>query len=82
MNTLIARSASKDFPCQTYASHVSGVREIAVGLAKRISKKIPSNLRKNFIEVVEYASEFHDFGKIDKSNQDALFANNLKRLPY
>lgn len=82
MSNFIARSSNANHPCQTYEEHISGVRKIAVGLARKKSKRLPKQVRKALVETVELASEFHDFAKLEETNQKALKENNLKHLPY
>lgn len=81
--SLVARSAPVGGKCQTYENHVSGVRKIALSFARKVSKYFKDkSLRKTFLEITELASEYHDTGKTEESNQDALIKNNLPKLPY
>lgn len=81
--SLVARSAPVGGECQTYENHVSGVRKIALSFARKVSKYFKDkNLRNTFLEITELAAEYHDTGKTDQDNQNALIKNNLAHLPY
>lgn len=79
----IARSKGKNgLPEQLYRDHAYGVYSIASSLADKISKKMPADVRENFVKNIKLASEYHDLGKLSPLNQDALYDGTLKRLPY
>lgn len=69
-------------PEQLYRDHVFGVYSIASSIAEKISKNMPVGDREGFIKNVKLASEYHDLGKLDQANQNALYSGNLPRLPY
>lgn len=72
MSEYIARSPKPDkkIPAQTYEQHVSEVRRLATSFAEKAAFYSANALILR--EVVRYASEYHDLGKLDKENQRVL----------
>lgn len=80
MNEYLARSAKpeKGIPPQTYKQHVSEVVRLATGFAGKAAaySAYGSLLR----DVVRYAAEYHDLGKLAEGNQEVL-STGKGRLP-
>jgi CRISPR-associated endonuclease/helicase Cas3 len=67
-------------PAQTYASHVASVRERA---AKNMKAALAyrGDAEPAFLSSTEWASVFHDLGKLDPQNQAVLQSSGRDRLP-
>lgn len=76
---LLAHSAKRDFPVQTYRDHVGNVLEEAKRSAIDAALGLPH--AGVFVEMVSLAAEFHDLGKLDDDNQRVLKEPTGKPLP-
>ena len=66
---------------QTYASHVARVRERAASNAKAAVAYCLKPDVDGFLSSIEWASVFHDLGKLDPQNQSVLQSPGRGRLP-
>ncbi len=81
-STFLAHSAGKNPPAppQAYVEHVSNVLHHVEENVNRISPYYKGD--QNYLcEAVRAAAIFHDFGKLDKENQDTLRQGVGKHLP-
>ncbi len=80
---LLAHSArnSMGVPVQTYEKHVRNVIALAVEKAGQIAQYYAGN-GDALVSSIRFTAEFHDLGKVDPINQNALADDSkLRRLP-
>src|SRR3990172_13285185 len=64
-----------------YARHVEAVRRGAIERAQALLRHA-GNQPAGFLEAVDAAAMFHDFGKLDSDNQASLRRGRGSRLPW
>jgi hypothetical protein len=82
VNEYLAHSSRVDFgiPAQSYREHVSSVVSAAMANAEAVGRFYRGD-REVLIEQVRLAAEFHDLGKLDDLNQEALACGSFAKLP-
>lgn len=82
MTEYLAHSAKDTCPPQTYASHIKGVCERAIGYASEI-ERYAELFRGRFKEIVYQSAIWHDLGKLEEDNQKVLdgTSENVRHLP-
>lgn len=78
----LAHSASPNgAPAQRYADHITAVRQGACQRAEAMLRYAPEPLA-GMVEAIDAAACFHDLGKLDPENQDALRSGRDTRLRW
>lgn len=75
---LLAHSARFACPEQSYQEHISEVVKRALESASKAAPYTPFS--ELFVSTVRAASEYHDLGKLDETNQKVLSGKSGKRL--
>jgi len=76
---LLAHSAQKNLPAQSYKEHIEGVSRLAEENLLAMSAYAPAELSDAVINAVSWAAYYHDLGKLAFENQEVL--HGIKKAP-
>lgn len=79
--TFLARSKGSKHDSQTYVNHVSGALEFLEKFSAETLKYASRLPKDSLLEILYSAVLFHDLGKLDELNQEALRSSGKKSLP-
>lgn len=76
--TYLAHSAKNEYPAQSYADHVNGTIEKALHSAKKMAEYCVRD-EGQIENIVRFAAEYHDLGKLNGENQKVLHQQGEKK---
>jgi len=77
----LARSRGQVYGQQLYEDHILGSHDFMLGFIKNILPYVKHMSNVKLLTTMENTVLFHDIGKLDELNQEALNSGDKKRLP-